>query len=256
MTSTATTAPPQRPPASRTRRRRRTTRRISWVAVLLTSLAIVAYSAVPYLTSSLAQADPDRAPLASAYAATPTVVQVALVLHVVGAAVALLVGPFQFWAAFRRRFPRVHRWLGRTYLVGVLVGGVASLVMAPFNTAGMVGFFGFGTLGVLWVWSGWRAYRAIRSGDVRSHQAWMIRTFAMTYAAVTLRTWTGVLIAVQAFAAGDGFDPDAAFQNAYAAVPFLAWLPNVVIAELLVRRRGLPALRVVDPLPAQVVERR
>ena len=77
-------------------------------------------------------------------------VQVALVVHIVGAAVALFVGPFQFWAASRRRFPGLHRWLGRTYLVGVGVGGIASLVMAPFNTAGMIGFLGFGTLGVLW----------------------------------------------------------------------------------------------------------
>ena len=53
--------------------------------------------------------------------------------------------------------------------------------MAPYNTAGMIGFLGFGTLGVLWVWTGWRAYRAIRTGDVRSHQAWMIRNFSLTF---------------------------------------------------------------------------
>jgi uncharacterized membrane protein len=226
--------------------------------VLLTSLAIVAYSAVPYLMGSLEQLDPDRAPLAAAYSQTPPGVQVAVVVHVVGAAVALLVGPFQFWAASRRRFPALHRWLGRTYLVGVWVGGTAALVMAPWNTAGMVGFLGFGTLGALWVWTGWRAYRAIRAGDVRSHQAWMIRSFSLTFAAVTLRTWTGVLVAVQAFAAGGDFDFDAAFDNAYNAVTFLAWVPNVVVAEWMVRRRGLPALRIVDPAAhgAQVAERR
>ena len=130
------------------------------------------------------------------------------------------------------------------------VGGVASLVMAPFNTAGMVGFLGFGTLGVLWVWTGWRAYRAIRSGDVRSHQAWMIRNFSLTFGAVMLRIWTGTLVAAQAFAAGDAFDFDAAFENAYNAVTFLAWVPNLVIAEWMVRRRGLPGLRIVDPVQA------
>ena len=220
---------------------------MGWVAVLLTSLAIVTYSAVPYLMGSLGQLDPDRAPLAAAYSQTPTVVQVALVVHVVGAAVALVVGPFQFWAASRRRFPGLHRWLGRTYLVGVWVGGVAALVMAPYNTAGMIGFLGFGTLGVLWVWTGWRAYRAIRTGDFRSHQAWMIRNFSLTFAAVTLRTWTGVLVAAQAYAAGDAFDFDAAFENAYNAVTLLAWVPNLLIAEWMVRRHGLPTLRIVDP---------
>ncbi|GIG22385.1 hypothetical protein Cch01nite_31090 [Cellulomonas chitinilytica] len=249
-TSTDAPARPQRPPTV-ARRRRRATGRVGWVAVLLTALAIVAYSAVPYLMGSLEELDPDRAPLASAYSQTPPVVQVALVVHVVGAAVALLTGPFQFWAGARRRFPRLHRWLGRTYLSGVLVGGLAALVMAPWNTAGMIGFLGFGSLGVLWIWTGWRAYRSIRSGDVRSHQAWMIRSFALTYAAVTLRTWTGVLVAAQAFAAGDGaFDVDAAFQNAYYAVTFLAWVPNVLVAEWMVRRRGLPSVRIVDPVGA------
>lgn len=252
MTTVSTDAPPSPPaptprPSRTTPRRRRAVGRVGWVAVLLTSLTIVAYSAVPYLMGSLEQLDPDRAPLAPAYSQTPTVVQVALVVHVVGAAVALFVGPFQFWAASRRRFPGLHRWLGRTYLVGVGVGGVASLVMAPFNTAGMVGFLGFGTLGVLWVWTGWRAYRSIRSGDVRSHQAWMIRNFSLTFGAVMLRTWTGTLVAAQAFAGGDTFDFDAAFENAYNAVTFLAWVPNLVIAEWMIRRRGLPALRIVDP---------
>ncbi|KQR10523.1 DUF2306 domain-containing protein [Cellulomonas sp. Leaf334] len=263
MTTLSTETPPSPParpsrPSRSARRRRRVTARTGWFAVLLTSLTIVAYSAVPYLMGSLEQLDPDRAPLAPAYAQTPTVVQVALVVHIVGAAVALFVGPFQFWAASRRRFPGLHRWLGRTYLAGVWVGGVASLVMAPYNTAGMIGFLGFGTLGALWVWTGWRAYRAIRTGDVRSHQAWMIRNFSLTFGAVMLRTWTGTLVAAQAFAAGDAFDFDAAFENAYDAVTFLAWVPNLVIAEWMVRRRGLPTLRIVDPVAraAQSDERR
>ena len=38
-----------------------------------------------------------------------------------------------------------------------------------------------------------------------------------------------------------GQTPD--FDNAYAAVPFVAWLPNLVFAEWLIRRRGLPSYR-------------
>ena len=91
--------------------------------MLLTSLAIVAYSAVPYLMGSLEQLDPDRAPLAPAYSQTPTVVQVALVVHIVGAAVALFVGPFQFWAASRRRFPGcTGGWAARTSSASGWVG--------------------------------------------------------------------------------------------------------------------------------------
>ena len=77
----------------------------------------------------------------------------------------------------------------------------------------------------------------------------MIRNFALTYAAVTLRLWTGVLVAAQTPWIATAADADAAFTNAYTAVPFLAWIPNLVVAELLVRRRGLPALRIVDDRP-------
>lgn len=161
-----------------------------------------------------------------------------------------MLGPLQLWRGLRDRFRPVHRAIGRTYLVAVLVGGLAALALAPVNTAGMVGFAGFGTLAALWLWTGWRGYRSIREGDVRSHQAWMIRNFSLTYAAVTLRLWLGVLMAAQSPWIVTGADADAAFTNAYAVVPFLAWIPNLVLAELLVRRRGLPALRIVDPVPA------
>ena len=72
----------------------------------------------------------------------------------------------------------------------------------------------------------------------------MMRNFAMTYSAVTLRIWLPLLIVAQVpFAGAGGFQFEAAFANAYAVVPFLAWLPNLVVAEWLIRRRGLPSYR-------------
>ena len=38
--------------------------------------------------------------------------------------------------------------------------------------------------------------RAIRRGDIATHRRRMLRTFAMTYPAVTLRPWLGVLVPV------------------------------------------------------------
>src|SRR6185436_8325414 len=36
--------------------------------------------------------------------------------HTLGGMIAMLIGPFQFLTTVRRRYPAVHRWLGRVYL--------------------------------------------------------------------------------------------------------------------------------------------
>ncbi len=211
--------------------------RIGWTFVLLTALAIVAYAAVPYFTASL-ETLAEAPGLAADYVGKPAFVLAALYLHIAGGATALALGALQFWRGLRTRAPRVHRWIGRIYLVGVAVGSLGGLVIAPTSTAGFVGFFGFSTLAVLWLATGWRAYRAIRRRDVASHQAWMIRNYALTYSAVTLRIWLPLMIFAPLLV---GQAPD--FDNAYAAVPFVAWLPNLIVAEWLIRRRGLPSYR-------------
>lgn len=216
--------------------------RIGWTFVLLAALGIVAFSVVPYFTGSLRDLAGDEVGLAPTYALAPPFVQGAFYVHIAGGTVALVGGALQFWRGLRERMPRVHRWVGRTYLLGVAVGGVAGLIIAPSSPAGYVGLFGFGALGVLWLITGWRAYRAIRRRDVPSHQAWMIRNYALTYAAVTLRLWLPVLLLCPLLL-GQPWEFDTAFENAYSAVPFLCWLPNLVVAEWLIRRRGLPSYR-------------
>ncbi|GAA1778936.1 hypothetical protein GCM10009748_09520 [Agromyces lapidis] len=209
--------------------------------MLLSSLGIAAFIVVPYLTAPLRTlAETPSGGLAGNYAEQPWPVQLAFYAHIVAGGFALVVGPLQFWRGLRTRHPRVHRWTGRGYFVAVGIAGVAGLVIAPVNDAGLVGLFGFGSLGVLWLVTGWLGYRAIRRRDVASHRAWMMRNFALTYAAVALRIWLPLLIVAQLpFATGD-FDFDAVFANAYAAVPFLCWVPNLVVAEWLIARRGLP----------------
>jgi len=121
---------------------------------------------------------------------------------------------------------------------------VGGLVLAPHSLAAPVGTAGFGLLAVLWVAFAATAFRAIRRRDIATHQRWMIRTFALTYAAVTLRLWLFVLMAVQTHMAG--VDPETAFERAYLIVPFLAWVPNLLVAEryLRTRRRSVPAVLV------------
>jgi uncharacterized membrane protein YozB (DUF420 family) len=106
-------------------------------------------------------------------------------------------------------------------------------VLSTVSLAGPLGTAGFGTLAVLWLTCAVLGLRAILDGDVTAHRRWMIRTFALTYAGVTLRLWLIVLIPLLG---GD-------FLAAYLFTPFLSWVPNLVVAEFLLRRQAVTVSR-------------
>ena len=107
--------------------------------------------------------------------------------HTMGGAVAVLIGPFQFLSVVRNRFRRVHVWMGRVYLTAVLAGGLAGLYFAPTSLGGPITAIGFTLLAIIWLYTGSMAYLAIRRRDIAAHRRWMIRNYALTFAAVTLR---------------------------------------------------------------------
>lgn len=149
-----------------------------------------------------------------------------LAVHALTAGLALLIGPWQFTRRVRRR-PRLHRTLGRVYLLaGVLPASLTGIVAAVLTTAGPVAALGFALLDVAWVVTAVAGYRAVRERRFRDHRRWMIRNFGLTFAGVTLRVWVAVLMTL-------GLPHD----QAYTFVPWLAWLPNLVIVEYALRRR-------------------
>ena len=146
--------------------------------------------------------------------------------HVFASVVALALGPFQFSARLRARHLALHRWSGRLYLgVGVLAGGPAGLFMAAHAFGGPAARLGFVCLALGWLYTGLRAYLAIRARNIVSHRRWMVRNFALTFAAVTLRLWLPVSMA-----------SGLAFELAYPVIAWLCWVPNLLVAELLFNR--------------------
>ncbi|MBU6358910.1 MAG: DUF2306 domain-containing protein [Chloroflexota bacterium] len=173
------------------------------------------------------------------YANESNVKYVGLFVHVFASGVALLLGPFQFLNDLRVRRPLLHRWVGRVYMLGIVLGGLSAFVIAPGIISGLVGEIGLITLAGLWLWTGYKAYSTIRAGNVDSHRQWMIRNYALTFAAATLRLWLGVLIASQLpmLQSKYGGNFDALFTEVYRVVMWLAWVPNLIIAEWLLIRR-------------------
>lgn len=83
----------------------------------------------------------------------------------IGGGLALIIGPFQFMPRLRDRNRRLHRRLGRVYLIAVALSSLAALVIALGVISGLSGAIGLSLLALTWFFTGLMAYRQIRAGD-------------------------------------------------------------------------------------------
>ncbi len=161
-----------------------------------------------------------------------TVWNIAFYQHILLGAVAMLTGWIQFNRNWRNKNLKLHRNLGKVYLVAVLLSGLAGFYLALHATAGLIASLGFIGLAIGWLYTTVRAYRSIRKGNTDAHEQWMVRSYAFTFAAVTLRFW------LPGLQLGLGLD----FFTTYKIVAWLCWVPNALLAEWLIarKRRQIP----------------
>jgi hypothetical protein len=179
-----------------------------FLCVGVAGYAVVAYGFLPPGTTVAPQ-------MKSVYAEHP----VAILTHVFSSSLALLLGPWQFVPAIRRR-KTLHKRLGLGYVAAVLVGGASGLVMAWLAFGGLVSQVGFGLLAVVWLYTTFRAMAAIAERRFAEHEAWAMRSFSLTMAAVTLRIYLGL-----------GFALGLPFEQFYPVLSWLCWVPNLLLVE-------------------------
>jgi predicted membrane protein DUF2306 len=151
--------------------------------------------------------------------------------HIIFGGLALLTGWSQFSRKVRSRYISIHRMLGKVYVISCLLSGMAGFYLAFHATGGWVATLGFGGLALSWLFATSKAFVLIRQKQITSHQEWMLRSYALTFAAVTLRIWLPLGQILQ-------YD----FVSAYLVISWLCWVPNLAVAEWLVRRRRPLAL--------------
>ncbi len=142
--------------------------------------------------------------------------------HVIFGPIALISGPFQFSPKLRQRRLTLHRNLGKIYVAACLLSGLAGLVAAQYTPGGWVTQLGFSGLAVSWLYTTTRAWTAIRRKQVEAHRRWMILSFSLTLAAVTLRIYLPLLQGVAGLS----------FIESYQVVGWLCWVPNLVVAGI------------------------
>ncbi len=108
--------------------------------------------------------------------------------HVIAASVALAVAVPQFLPALRVRRPSLHRMTGWIYVAAILIGGLSGGALAITAVPDRpVAGAGFGLLALAWLGVTGIALYLAWTRQIALHRAWMIRSFALTFAAVTLR---------------------------------------------------------------------
>lgn len=155
----------------------------------------------------------------------------ALPVHAGLGALALILGPFQFIRRADGRRARWHRISGAAYMACCLLSAPAGLLLALGSTSGPIATAGFGLLAVAWFWTTAMGLRAVLTGRHAEHGRWMVRSFALTFAAVTLRLYMPLTDAL-----GVGG------MDAYRAIAFACWVPNLVVAELWLSSRPRAAV--------------
>lgn len=146
----------------------------------------------------------------------------AFYIHVITGSIVLITGIFQFSKQLRTRYVRFHRSAGKIYIAVILIFTAPSgLLMAFFANGGLVAQSGFALLALLWWIFTWRGWRYAVSKNWNLHRGFLMRSYALTFAAVTLRMYSFLF----AFAGLKG-------ELVYNAIVWLSWVPTLLLVEI------------------------
>jgi hypothetical protein len=148
--------------------------------------------------------------------------------HVFTSCLVLLAGFTQFAPLLLVKKPRIHRAMGWLYLIVVAtISGPAAFIMALYANGGLPARVSFTLLSVLWIsFTICAGFHAIRR-RFALHGAFMFRSYALTLSAVTLRGYTWLI---------DLTTLPITPRDIYITTAWLSWVPNLILAEILIRR--------------------
>lgn len=151
--------------------------------------------------------------------------RVAFFTHVFTSILVLVAGFTQFSKKFLKQQPKLHRTVGYVYVINILmVTGPSGLLMSFYANGGVSSQTAFVLLSVLWMgFTAMALYKAIKK-DFKAHRIFMIRSFALTLSAITLRCWKVLLVNFT----------DIQPMDRYRIIAWLGWTLNLIIAEWII----------------------
>jgi uncharacterized membrane protein len=147
---------------------------ILWVTLGITALFVFITSELLLITDY---------PMYHAYRLQVIADRHLLIPHTLSGVMALLIGPIQFSSRFRQRHLKVHRVLGRIYVISVFVGSYTGIALA----AGRPGLPGTSMQAAAWMVCTAAAFITARNRQITVHRQWMARSYAVTFTFVSSR---------------------------------------------------------------------
>lgn len=153
--------------------------------------------------------------------------RIAFFIHVYASLWVLFAGFSQFSSRLQRKNPSLHRTFGYVYVVNVLlITGPAGLIMGFYANGGTFSRIAFVLLAALWMFFTAMALIKAKQKDFKAHRNYMIRSYALTLSALTLRAWKYGITNTMSVPPMD----------VYRVVAWLGWVGNWVVAEYLIYR--------------------
>lgn len=165
--------------------------------------------------------------------------RISFYIHVFCSIFTLLPGIFLFLPWLIQKQKKLHRTLGKIYLFTVVfLAAPTGFLMGLLANGGFWSQLSFCLLSVLWFGSSLFAFQKIKQGKIVSHGNWMLISYSLTLSAVTLRLYSFLF---------DLFEIQLHPVKTYILLSYLSWIPNLVIAWILIRIKfthkliGLPS---------------
>jgi uncharacterized membrane protein len=147
---------------------------VVWISLGLTTLFVLITSEV-FLIADY--------PMYHAYRLQVIADRALLIPHILAGTFALLIGPINFSSRIRQRHLRLHRVLGRIYVISVFVGASTGVALA----FGRPGFPGTSGQAAAWIVCTTAAFITARNRQIIQHRQWMARSYAVTFTFVSSR---------------------------------------------------------------------
>ncbi|MBS1555578.1 MAG: DUF2306 domain-containing protein [Bacteroidetes bacterium] len=143
--------------------------------------------------------------------------------HVLIAGLILLAGFFQVNSRLSLGGRRLHRAIGYVYAYGIFFfAAPGGLVMSFFIDRGPVVLLSFVLQTIAWVWFTAVAVYKAKMKDISRHRKWMLRSYAITFAAVSLRVYTFVFTG----------SIDLMHPLSYGLIAWASWVVNLIGLEV------------------------